>query len=86
MTFDDWDIQSEDDGLDYERAYDEAVKRHAKAQWQEDRDTGEQLDPLPEFGADEEEEAFEECFGNIVAQMGEVISKWDTADAREEEA
>lgn len=57
MTFDDWDIQSDDDGLDYERAYDAAVKRHAKMQWQEDRDTGEQLDPLPEFGADEEEEA-----------------------------
>ena len=57
MSYDDWDIQSEDDGLDYERAYDAAVKRHAKAQWQEDRDTGEQLDPLPEFGADEEEEA-----------------------------
>jgi hypothetical protein len=57
MTFDDWDIQSEDDGLDFERAYDAAVKRRAKAQWQEDRDTGEQLDPMPEFGADEEEEA-----------------------------
>jgi hypothetical protein len=57
MTFDDWDIQSEDDGLDYERAYDAAVKLRAKMQWQEDRDTGEQLDPMPEFGADEEEEA-----------------------------
>lgn len=63
MSYDDWDIQTENDGqsspsfwLDYERAYDNAVKRHAKAQWQEDRDTGEQLDPLPEFGADEEEE------------------------------
>ena len=56
MSYDDWDTQSEDDGLDYERAYDAAVKRHAKAQWQEDRDTGEQLDPLPEFGAEEEEE------------------------------
>ena len=57
MTFDVWDIQSEDDGLDYERAYDAAVKRHTKAQASEDRDTGEQLNPLPEFGADEEEEA-----------------------------
>jgi hypothetical protein len=57
MSYDDWDIQSEDDGLDFERAYDAAVKRHAKAQALEDRDTGEQLDPLPEFGADEEEEA-----------------------------
>ena len=57
MSYDDWDIQSEDDGLDYERAYDAAVRLRAKAQWQEDRDTGEQLDPLPEFGADEEEEA-----------------------------
>jgi hypothetical protein len=57
MTFDDWYIQSEDDGLDFERAYDAAVKRHAKAQWQEDRDTGEQLDPMPEFGAEEEEGA-----------------------------
>jgi hypothetical protein len=56
MSYDDWDIQSEDDGLDYERAYDAAVKRHAKAQASEDRDTGEQLDPMPEFGADEEEE------------------------------
>ena len=46
MSYDDWDIQSEDDGLDYERAYDAAVKRHAKMQWQEDRDTGEQLEPL----------------------------------------
>jgi hypothetical protein len=55
MSYDDWDIQSDDDGLDYERAYDAAVKRHAKAQASEDRDTGEQLDPLPEFGADEEE-------------------------------
>jgi hypothetical protein len=57
MSYDDWDIRTEDDGLDYERAYDAAVKRHAKMQWQEDRDTGMQLDPLPEFGADEEEEA-----------------------------
>jgi hypothetical protein len=56
MTFDDWDIQTEDDGLDYERAYDAAVKHLAKMQWQEDRDTGMQLDPLPEFGAGEEEE------------------------------
>lgn len=57
MTFDDWDIRSEEDEFTFEQAYDNAVKRHAKAQWQEDRDTGEQLDPLPEFGADEEEEA-----------------------------
>lgn len=57
MSYDDWDIRTEDDGLDYERAYDAAVKRHAKAQASEDRDTGMQLDPLPEFGADEEEEA-----------------------------
>ena len=57
MSYDDWDIRTEDDGLDYERAYDAAVRLRAKMQWQEDRDTGEQLDPLPEFGADEEEEA-----------------------------
>lgn len=57
MTFDDWDIRSEEDEFTFERAYDNAVKRHAKAQWQEDRDTGEQLDPLPEFGEEAEEEA-----------------------------
>jgi hypothetical protein len=61
MSYDDWDIHTEDDGLDYERAYDAAVKRHAKAQWQEDRDTGEQLDPLflgtVDIMHEEEEEA-----------------------------
>ena len=55
MTFDDWDIRTEEDEFAFERAYDNAVKRRAKAQALEDRDTGMQLDPLPEFGADEEE-------------------------------
>jgi hypothetical protein len=57
MSYDDWDIRTEEDEFAFERAYDNAVKRHAKAQALEDRDTGMQLDPLPEFGADEEEEA-----------------------------
>jgi hypothetical protein len=55
VSYDDWDIRTEDDGLDYERAYDAAVKRHAKAQASEDRDTGEQLDP-PNFDNDDNEE------------------------------
>jgi hypothetical protein len=46
MSYDDWDIRLEDDEFAYERAQDAAIKRHAKAQWQEDRDTGMQLDPL----------------------------------------
>jgi hypothetical protein len=46
MSYDDWDIQCEADEFAYERAQDDAIKRHAKAQWQEDRDTGMQLDPL----------------------------------------
>ena len=84
MSYDDWDIQTEADEFAYERAQDEAIKRRAKAQWQEDRDTGMELDPL--LFEEPEEEAFEECFNSIVAQMGEVISEWDTADAQEEEA
>jgi hypothetical protein len=56
MTFDDWDIRTEEDEFAFERAYDNAVKRRAKAQALEDRDTGMQLDPLPEFDADTEEE------------------------------
>ena len=84
MSYDDWDIQTEADEFAYERAQDEAIKRRAKAQWQEDRDTGMELDPL--LFEEREEEAFEECFNSIVAQMGEVISEWDTADAQEEEA
>jgi len=56
MSYDDWDIQTEDDGLDYERAQDAAIKRHAKAQWQEDRDTGNELDPLMFEPREEEEE------------------------------
>ena len=46
MSYDDWDIQCEADEFAYERAQDDAIKRRAKAQWQEDRDTGMQLDPL----------------------------------------
>lgn len=46
MTFDDWDVRTEEDELSFERAYDNAVKRHAKMQAQEDRDTGNELDPL----------------------------------------
>lgn len=56
MTFDDWDIQSEEDEFAFERAYDNAVRKHAKAQALEDRDTGMQLDPLL-FEPREEEEA-----------------------------
>jgi len=46
VSYDDWDIQTEADEFAYERAQDEAIKRRAKAQWQEDRDTGMELDPL----------------------------------------
>jgi hypothetical protein len=46
MSFDDWDIRTEEDELSFERAYDNAVKRHAKMQALEDRDTGMELDPL----------------------------------------
>ena len=46
MSFDDWDIRLEDDEFAYEMAQDAAIKRHAKAQAQEDRDTGMELDPL----------------------------------------
>jgi hypothetical protein len=60
MSYDDWDIQTEDDGLDYERAYDAALKRRAKMQWQEDRDTGMELDPLPEMAHSDGEEETEE--------------------------
>lgn len=56
MMFDDFWVRDEEDEFAYERAYDNAVKRLAKMQALEDRDTGMQLDPLPEFGAEEEEE------------------------------
>ena len=46
MSYDDWDVRTEEDELSFERAYDNAVKRHAKMQAQEDRDTGMELDPL----------------------------------------
>jgi len=46
MSYDDWDIRLEDDEFAYERAQDAAIKRHAKMQALEDRDTGMQLDPL----------------------------------------
>lgn len=50
MTYDDWDIRSEDDGNEYDaatrRAYQIAEQRHRFLQAQEDRDTGHQLDPL----------------------------------------
>lgn len=46
MSYDDWDVRTEEDELSFERAYDNAVKRHAKMQAQEDRDTGNELDPL----------------------------------------
>ena len=46
MSYDDWDIRTEEDEFAFERAYDNAVKRHAKMQALEDRDTGVQLDPL----------------------------------------
>ena len=50
MTYDDWDIRSEDDENEYceatRRAYQIASQRHRFLQLQEDRDTGHQLDPL----------------------------------------
>jgi hypothetical protein len=55
MSYDDWDVQNEADEFAYERSQDEAIKRRAKAQWQEDRDTGNELDPLM-FEEREEEE------------------------------
>ena len=56
MSYDDWDVQNEADEFAYERAQDEAIKRRAKAQWQEDRDTGNELDPLMFEPRDEEDE------------------------------
>jgi len=56
MSYDDWDVQTEADEFAYERAQDEAIKRRAKAQWQEDRDTGMELDPLMFEPREEEEE------------------------------
>ena len=73
MSYDDWDIRSEEDELSFERAYDNAVKRRAKAQALEDRDTGMQLDPLPELGAEEEEEPapfvhyVDKCGNHVIA-------------------
>jgi hypothetical protein len=55
MTFDDWDIQSDEDAAERE-AYYRAAARHRFLQAQEDRDTGHQLDPLL-FEEREEEEA-----------------------------
>ena len=57
MSYDDWDIRTEEDELSFERAYDNAVKRHAKMQAQEDRDTGMELDPLLFEEPPEEEDA-----------------------------
>jgi hypothetical protein len=56
MSYDDWDIRTEEDELSFERAYDNAVKRHAKMQALEDRDTGMELDPLLFEEPEEEEE------------------------------
>jgi hypothetical protein len=82
MTYDDWDVQSDEDAAERTAFY-RAANRRRFLQAQEDRDTGNELDPL--LFEEPEEEAFEECFNSIVAQMGEVISEWDTADAQEEE-
>ena len=73
MSYDDWDIRTEEDEFAFERAYDNAVKRRAKAQALEDRDTGMQLDPLPELGAEEEEEPatfvhyVDKCGNHVIA-------------------
>ena len=59
MTFDDWDIQSDEDAAERTAFY-RAANRRRFLQAQEDRDTGMELDPLPEMahgdGEDETEE------------------------------
>lgn len=57
MTFDDWDVQSDEDAAE-RTAYYRAVNRRRFLQAQEDRDTGNELDPLLfEPREDTEEEA-----------------------------
>jgi hypothetical protein len=45
MTYDDWDVQSDEDAAERD-AYYRAAAKHRFAQAQEDRDTGNELDPL----------------------------------------
>jgi hypothetical protein len=56
MTYDDWDVQSDEDAAERD-AYYRAVAKHRFLQYQEDRDTGHQLDPLLFEPREEEEEA-----------------------------
>jgi hypothetical protein len=50
MTYDDWDIRTEEDEQEFDaatrRAYHLAANRRRFLQAQEDRDTGMELDPL----------------------------------------
>jgi hypothetical protein len=50
MTYDDWDIRTDDEAHEYceaaRRAYRIAADRQRFLQAQEDRDTGNELDPL----------------------------------------
>ena len=51
MNFEEWTEACAEahDELSDERAYDRAQRRHAQRQASEDRDTGEQLEPMPAF-------------------------------------
>jgi hypothetical protein len=55
MTFDDWDVQSDEDAAERTAFY-RSVNRRRFLQAQEDRDTGNELDPLLFEPRDEEEE------------------------------
>ena len=59
MTYDDWDIRTDDEAHEYcaaaQRAYQIAANRRRFLQAQEDRDTGAELDPL--LFEEQEEEA-----------------------------
>lgn len=60
MTYDDWDIRTDDDAQEYceaaRRADRIAADRNRFLQAQEDRDTGHQLEPL-RWDVDEEDDA-----------------------------
>jgi hypothetical protein len=55
MTHDDWDVQSDEDAAERTAFYRAANRRHF-LQAQEDRDTGNELDPLLFEEREEEEE------------------------------
>jgi hypothetical protein len=55
MTYDDWDVQSDEDAAERTAFYRAANRRHF-LQAQEDRDTGNELDPLMFEPREEEEE------------------------------